>query len=145
VRTLPVPAAAAAGAAATGADEAADIVRTRTYNLNISYDNYYRTPRLWLQGFDENRQPLAVEQMYEDFSQDHANKTITMETHPHLSGPPQASIHPCKHADTMKKLVETAEDGGRQISVNKYLIVFLKFMQAIIPTIEYDFTQNIQL
>ena len=45
----------------------------------------------------------------------------------------------------MKKLVETAEEGGRQIPVQKYLIVFLKFMQAIIPTIEYDFTQNIQL
>ena len=28
-------------------------------------------------------------QMYEDFSADHANKTITMETHPHLPGPPQ--------------------------------------------------------
>ena len=50
-----------------------------------------------------------------------------------------------RHADTMKKLVETAEEGGRQIPVQKYLIVFLKFMQAIIPTIEYDFTQNIQL
>ncbi|XP_037089824.1 ubiquitin-like-conjugating enzyme ATG3 [Pollicipes pollicipes] len=118
---------------------------TRTYHLNITYDRYYRTPRLWLQGFDENRQPLTAEQMYEDFSQDHAHKTITMEAHPHLVGPPQASIHPCKHADTMKRLVETAEEGGRQISVQKYLIVFLKFMQAIIPTIEYDFTQNIQL
>ena len=30
-------------------------------------------------------------QMYEDFSADHANKTITMETHPHLPGPPQVS------------------------------------------------------
>jgi ubiquitin-like-conjugating enzyme ATG3 len=26
-----------------------------------------------------------------------------------------------------------------------YLIVFLKFVQAIIPTIEYDFTQNFAL
>ena len=34
--------------------------------------------------------------MYEDFSQDHAKKTVTMETHPHLAGPPMASIHPCK-------------------------------------------------
>ncbi|XP_037090041.1 ubiquitin-like-conjugating enzyme ATG3 [Pollicipes pollicipes] len=144
VRTVPVTSRAAAGAACAAADDA-DIVRTRTYHLNITYDRYYRTPRLWLQGFDENRQPLTAEQMYEDFSQDHAHKTITMEAHPHLVGPPQASIHPCKHADTMKRLVETAEEGGRQISVQKYLIVFLKFMQAIIPTIEYDFTQNIQL
>lgn len=44
----------------------------------------------------QNRKPLTVEQMYEDVSQDHAKKTVTMETHPHLPGPPMASVHPCK-------------------------------------------------
>ncbi len=42
------------------------------------------------------RKDMTVEQMYEDFSADHANKTITMETHPHLPGPPQVgprSLH----------------------------------------------------
>ena len=34
---------------------------------------------------------MTVTEMYEDFSADHANKTITMETHPHLPGPPQVS------------------------------------------------------
>ena len=29
------------------------VVRARTYDLNISYDNLYNTPRLWLFGFDE--------------------------------------------------------------------------------------------
>lgn len=29
------------------------VLSTRTYDLNISYDNYYRTPRLWLTGYDE--------------------------------------------------------------------------------------------
>jgi len=44
----------------------------------------------------QNRKPLNVEQMYEDFSQDHAKKTVTMEAHPHLPGPPLASVHPCR-------------------------------------------------
>ena len=35
--------------------------------------------------------------------QDHANRTVTIETHPHKSVA-YASIHPCKHADTMKKV-----------------------------------------
>ena len=35
-------------------------------------------------------------QMFEDFSQDHVKKTVTMETHPHIEGPPMASIHPCR-------------------------------------------------
>lgn len=30
-----------------------EILATRTYDLNITYDNYYRTPRLWLTGYDE--------------------------------------------------------------------------------------------
>lgn len=31
----------------------AGIVPTRTYDLNITYDKYYQTPRLWLFGYDE--------------------------------------------------------------------------------------------
>lgn len=72
------------------------VVHTRTYDLHITYDKYYQTPRLWVVGYDELRRPLTVEQMYEDVSQDHAKKTVTMETHPHLPGPNMASVHPCK-------------------------------------------------
>lgn len=118
------------------------ILQTRTYDLNITYDKYYQTPRLWLFGYDENRKPLTVEQMYEDFSQDHAKKTVTMETHPHISGPPMASVHPCRHAEVMKKIIETVADGGGDLGVHMYLMIFLKFVQAVIPTIEYDFTQH---
>lgn len=45
------------------------ILRTRTYDLNITYDNFYRTPRLWLFGYDERQRPLSEEDMYEDVSQ----------------------------------------------------------------------------
>jgi len=122
-----------------------EILSTRTYDLNITYDKFYQTPRLWLFGYSESRSALSVDEMYEDFSADHANKTITMETHPHLPGPPQASVHPCKHASTMKKLLDQIAEGGGELGVHQYLIVFLKFVQAIIPTIEYDFTQNFSL
>ncbi|CAH1781682.1 unnamed protein product [Owenia fusiformis] len=118
------------------------VLATRTYDLNITYDKYYQTPRLWLYGYDENRKPLTVDQMYADFSQDHAKKTVTMEHHPHLPGPPMASVHPCKHADVMKKIIETVAEGGGELRVHMYLMIFLKFVQAIIPTIEYDYTQH---
>ena len=29
------------------------VLQTRTYDLNITYDKYYQTPRLWLYGYDE--------------------------------------------------------------------------------------------
>jgi ubiquitin-like-conjugating enzyme ATG3 len=47
-----------------------------------------------------------------------------------------------RHAEVMKKIIQTVEEGGRDLPVHSYLIVFLKFVQAVIPTIEYDYTQN---
>jgi len=91
VKTLPVSESTPKVSEASG-----EIIQTRTYDLNITYDKYYQTPRLWLTGHDENRHPLVVEQMYEDFSQDHVKRTVTIETHPHIPGPPMASVHPCR-------------------------------------------------
>lgn len=122
-----------------------EIVKTRTYDLHITYDKYYQTPRLWIYGYDENHKPLSVQEMYDDVSQDHAKKTVTMESHPHIPGPPMASVHPCRHAEVMKKLINTVLEGGGELGVHMYLIIFLKFVQSVIPTIEYDFTQNFAL
>uniref|UniRef100_A0A7N8WTM6 Ubiquitin-like-conjugating enzyme ATG3 n=1 Tax=Mastacembelus armatus TaxID=205130 RepID=A0A7N8WTM6_9TELE len=118
------------------------ILQTRTYDLYITYDKYYQTPRLWLFGYDENRQPLTVEQMYEDISQDHVKKTVTIENHPHLPPPAMCSVHPCRHAEVMKKIIETVAEGGGELGVHMYLLIFLKFVQAVIPTIEYDYTRH---
>ena len=118
-----------------------NIVATRTYDLNITYDKYYQTPRLWLVGYDENLRPLSIDDMYQDISQDHAKKTVTMESHPHIPAV-MASVHPCRHAEVMKKIISTVEEGGRELHVHSYLIIFLKLVQSVIPTLEYDFTQN---
>uniref|UniRef100_A0A674MSX8 Ubiquitin-like-conjugating enzyme ATG3 n=1 Tax=Takifugu rubripes TaxID=31033 RepID=A0A674MSX8_TAKRU len=96
------------------------ILQTRTYDLCITYDKYYQTPRLWLFGYDEDRQPLTVEQMYEDISQDHVKKTVTIENHPHLPPPAMCSVHPCRHAEVMKKIIETVAEGGGELGVHMY-------------------------
>ncbi|ERE76946.1 ubiquitin-like-conjugating enzyme ATG3-like protein [Cricetulus griseus] len=95
------------------------ILQTRTYDLYITYDKYYQTPRLWLFGYDEQRQPLTVEHMYEDISQDHVKKTVTIENHPHLPPPPMCSVHPCRHAEVMKKIIETVAEEG--VSVSRFV------------------------
>lgn len=112
-----------------------------------------------------------------NFSPDHANKTITMEMHPHFTGISMPSIHPCRQAELMKRLMDkmsgSSEDGlpdeghggssgsassasnpgasstgategqqKRQLGVHQYIMVFLKFVQSVIPTIDYDFTRN---
>jgi len=55
-----------------------------------------------------------------------------------------ATIHPCRHAAVMKRLIEQFSDNGKELSVLDYLFVFLKFVQAVIPTVEYDYTRSIQ-
>eukprot|EP00743_Colponemidia_sp_Colp-15_P001849 GILK01002016.1.p1 GENE.GILK01002016.1~~GILK01002016.1.p1 ORF type:complete len:301 (-),score=34.77 GILK01002016.1:112-1014(-) len=120
-----------------------NIVRTRTYDLSITYDKYYQTPRLWLFGYDETGQPLTTEQVYEDIVQDYANKTVTIEPHPHL-GVPTASIHPCRHANVMKKIIDHLGEGGKTARVDQALFVFLKFISSVVPTINYDFTMEMQ-
>lgn len=36
-------------------EEGGEIIHTRTYDLHITYDKYYQTPRLWLTGYNEVR------------------------------------------------------------------------------------------
>jgi len=118
------------------------ILKTRTYDVSITYDKYYRVPRVWLRGYDENGNPLSSTQIFEDISADHAHKTVTVEPHIH-TGIVAASIHPCRHSEVMKRFMTKFEESGKQMSVDGYMFLFLKFMSAVIPTIQYDFTQSV--
>ena len=70
-----------------------EVVKCRRYNISLTYDKYYATPRLWLQGYDENKKALD-KQMFEDVMAEHAKKTVTLEKHTNLGGAKQATIHP---------------------------------------------------
>ncbi|KAH7925649.1 putative E2-like enzyme [Leucogyrophana mollusca] len=161
-----------------------NLLQVRTYDVMITYDKYYQTPRIWLIGYDENRTPLTPSQIFQDVSADHALKTVTIEAFPHSASLQAASVHPCKHASVMKKVIERMNAGvveeqlaqrkafgpgtpkenkkkwgfGRKGSgkddkgaagedeevegmrVDFYLVVFLKFIASIVPTIEVDST-----
>jgi len=119
------------------------IEKVRTYDIHITFDLFHQTPKVWLFGYDESQQPLKPAQVFADVSQDHAKKTVTIDTHPHL-GIPCAFIHPCKHASVMKKIVHRLLENGKTPRVDQYLFLFLKFISAVIPTIEYDFTIEIE-
>jgi len=164
-----------------------NLLQVRTYDVMITYDKYYRTPRVWLIGYDENRTPLIPSQIFQDISADHANKTVTIEPFIHSANLQAASVHPCKHSSVMKKVIERmnnsviAEQLARQKSiggtvpnskdskkkwpfarkasgtgkevhpeeeeiegmrVDFYLVVFLKFIASIVPTIEVDSTTS---
>ncbi|KAL3799288.1 hypothetical protein HJC23_013013 [Cyclotella cryptica] len=131
-------------------DENSNILKVRTYDLSITYDKYYQTPRVYLMGYSDTGSPLTGEEMMQDVIPDYANKTVTMEYHPHVAGV-HASIHPCQHGAVMKTIVKNltkeSEGGGRDEkagpSVEMYLFIFLKFVSSMIPTINYDFTMDV--
>ena len=143
----------------------------------------------------QNGTPLTPPQIFQDISADHAHKTVTIEPFIHSISMQAASVHPCKHASVMKKVIERMnnsvvaeqlaqrkgplsptsplKDGkdskkkwtfGRKVSglgkdntssstnaeddeiegmrVDFYLVVFLKFIASIVPTIEVDSTTS---
>jgi ubiquitin-like-conjugating enzyme ATG3 len=136
---------AAAQVSAPHADAANDqILRTRTYDMSVTYDKFYQVPRLWLQGFDESGKPLPPTAVFEDISEDYRNRTVTVEAHPHMALQ-CASIHPCRHAPTMKKIFDNLTSDGSEARVDMALFVFLKFISSVVPTIEGDFTTDVAM
>ena len=103
-KPLPAPPTGASGAAST--EQSSNLLSVRTYDCLITYDKYYQTPRMWLVGYDEHGRLLKPSQIFEDVSSDYAQKTVTIEPFPHSATMSTASIHPCKHASVMKKVIE---------------------------------------
>jgi len=68
---------------------------------------------------------------------------VTLDKHPNLDTA-WLYIHPCKHAAVMKKLIAKQLEGGKIPRVDQYLFLFLKFLSAVIPTIEYDHTVEME-
>lgn len=66
---------------------------------------------------------------------EHAKKTVTLEPHTHIGGVHQATIHPCEHANIMKKFTDNMIENGIKVEVGMYLFIFLKFFSSVIPTI----------
>ena len=68
-------------------------VNTRKYDLYITYDKYYQTPKFWIFGYNYDNVPLGFKELMDDISSEYINKTVTYEYHPHLPIL-LASLHP---------------------------------------------------
>ena len=53
-------------------------LKSRRYDISMTYDKYYQTPRIWLFGYDENGSPLSNEAVFEDIISDYAKKTVSI-------------------------------------------------------------------
>ena len=121
-----------------------ETIDVRRYDISITYDFYYQTPSLFLFGYNEKQAPLTADEMFEDIMDDYANKTATIKPHPH-QGINSISIHPCRHAEVMKKIIDTIAENGGKAEVRHAMFVFLKFISSVVPTLEYDYTVDLDL
>ena len=111
----------------------------KKYDITITYDNYYRTPRIWFHAYDYYNHPIHNEEILKDFSLEHTNVSVTIETHPYYNLE-CISVHPCKHAEAMKKLIKIELENDQTVDIKQYFIYFLKFVSCIFPNIIFDFT-----
>ena len=125
--------------------EADNVMKTRTYDIYITYDQYHQTPKVYLQGYAEDGELLTPEQTFEDIASDYVHTTVSIETHPHLPIV-TAFIHPCRHAETMQRMITVMKDhSGASIRADQMMFLFLKFIASVIPTIQYDFTATVDV
>ena len=123
-------------------EEQAGVLKTREYEVTVTYDFYYCVPRMWLMGYNEKGNPLTDEEMKEDIMPEYRNKTCTIEPQTH-TGIRNISVHPCRHSLLLKKMIKDFQNSGKKLEVEQSILLFLKFLQSVVPTVQYDFTMDI--
>lgn len=123
-------------------DNNENFILSRTYDVTITYDNYYRTPRIWFFGYDIKGMPMSYEKMLQDFSENHKKVTVTIDKHPFLKVH-CVNVHPCKHSNVMKTIIKIKKTNNNKVLVDQYFIYFLKFVACIVPNMDFDFTMSL--
>ena len=118
--------------------------KMRTYDVSVTYDFYYCVPRMWLVGYDHKGRPLTDKEMKEDVMPEYRNKTVTIEPQT-CTGIKNISVHPCRHSLLLKKMIKDFQASGRKMEIHMTILLFLKFLQSVVPTVQYDYTMDIQL
>lgn len=121
-----------------------DNSQMRTYDVSVTYDFYYCVPRMWLVGYDSKGRPLTDKEMKEDVMPEYRNKTVTIEPQT-CTGIKNISVHPCRHSLLLKKMINDFQESGRKMEIDMTIILFLKFLQSVVPTVQYDYTMDIKI
>ena len=117
--------------------------KKRIYDVSVTYDFYYCVPRMWLVGYDSKGRPLTEGEMKEDVMPEYRNKTVTIEPQT-CTGIKNISVHPCRHSLLLKKMIKDVQSSGRKMEIEMTILLFLKFLQSVVPTVQYDYTMDIQ-
>lgn len=53
------------------------------------------------------------------------------------------TVHPCKHANVLKTMSDAMRENGQKVKSHFALLIFLKFITSVIPTVEFDITGDL--
>jgi len=68
-----------------------------------------------------------------------------VEQFPFLENISMSTVHPCKHANVLKSMSDTMRENGQKVESHFALLIFLRFIASVIPTVEFDMTGDIHL
>ena len=74
----------------------------------------------------------------EDILSPYYKKAMTYEIN-EATGIFNYSIHPCGHSKLFLKIIQNLKENNEQFDKFKIILVFLKIIQEIIPTIEFSY------
>lgn len=120
------------------------IYQTRIYKIMMIYDQYYYTPRVFISGVDLENKVLSQEEVMEDIMSEYAHKTVTFEQMSCL-GQKMACIHPCKHSEALLSIISVMRANGLEVHPHMVLFIFLKFLNSIMPTLDFDSTMDVYI
>lgn len=66
-----------------------------------------------------------------------------MERFPFIEGITMPTVHPCRHANVLKSMSDAMRENGQKVGGQMALLIFLKFITSVIPTVEFDFTGDL--
>ncbi|KAK1939778.1 hypothetical protein X943_003213 [Babesia divergens] len=102
----------------------------RRYDVSITYDRYYETPRIWLVGFNIVGLPLSAEEMLQDVPPIYAGKTVTISRHPYTARL-NMTVHPCYQMEAIRR----GKDKTQPCNVQNAISLALNIWASVLPSI----------
>lgn len=109
------------------------------YDISLTYDSAYQTPRIWLFGYGLDGLPLKQDEIINDMELDFVGSVATLIPHP-VTGVMNVSIHPCRHAEVMTNLIQRYEAKltPEKFKSKEYLTIFLRLLGSIFPNMHFS-------
>jgi ubiquitin-like-conjugating enzyme ATG3 len=98
---------------------------------------------MFFSAIDYFGKPVSNEDIRQDIQKEYLDKTLTVETFPFIENTSMSTVHPCKHANVLKSMADAMRENKQKVDAHFALLIFLKFITSVIPTVEFDITGDL--